>query len=193
MARKINFDKEQALYKAMCLFWEKGYTASSIQQLLDTMSINRGSMYSSFGDKRSLFLKSMELYDRIIMDSIISLFTDSDDPIKSIHDFFKIYFLDMTKEQLGLGCFLVNTIVEMSDIDAELVETASAKTRRHEDAIKNALVRAKKMGQIDKGKDPKAIARYLISFIKGLRVTVKENQEKEILRDIINTGLMVLN
>ncbi len=193
MARTINFDKEQALYKAMCLFWEKGYTASSIQQLLNTMSINRGSMYSSFGDKRSLFLKSLELYDHIIMDSIISLLTDNDDPIKSIRDFFKIYFLDMTKKQLGLGCFLVNTIVEMSDIDAELVETASVKTKRHEDAIKNTLERAKKMGQIDKGKDPEAIARYLISFIKGLRVTVKENQDKEVLRDIIKTGLMVLN
>ncbi len=177
----------------MCLFWEKGYTAASIQQLLDTMSLNRGSMYATFGDKRALYIKALDLYDRMIMDDIISLITGADDPIKGIRSFFKFYFLDLTEEQLRLGCFLINTIVELSDIDEELVNLASQKAKRPEMAIETALLKAREMGKLDKSKDPASIARYLMLLVKGLRVTVKETQDKQLLEENITTGLAILS
>ncbi len=193
MPRPLKFDKDQVLTKALYLFWEKGYTAASVSHLLHAMNLNRGSMYATFGDKRSLYTQALELYDHLIMDKIIAFLTDNDDPLKGIHDFFDAYFLNLTKDQLRLGCFIVNTIVEMSDIDNELAALASNKSMRHENALKEALIRANEMGQLGKGKDPVALSRFLSSTIKGLRVTLKETQDENVIKDIINTALKVFD
>ena len=59
LGRPKAFDREEALEKAMYLFWAKGYEAASVRDLLAAMGINRGSMYATFGDKRSLFLETI--------------------------------------------------------------------------------------------------------------------------------------
>ena len=60
--RPREFDTEQALERAMEVFWADGYEAASVQTLLDAMGINRGSMYDTFGDKHALFLAAIEHY-----------------------------------------------------------------------------------------------------------------------------------
>ena len=57
------FDPDTALDKAMQAFWAHGYDATSIQDLVDCMGINRGSMYATFGDKRSLFIQALNRYN----------------------------------------------------------------------------------------------------------------------------------
>jgi len=58
-----NFDVDRTLDKAMRLFWAHGYEATSMQDLVDGMGINRGSIYSTYGDKRQLFLAALNRYD----------------------------------------------------------------------------------------------------------------------------------
>lgn len=62
MGRKIRFNKEHALNKAMHLFWEKGYDATYISDLIETMGISRSTLYDSFGDKDALFKLVLEHY-----------------------------------------------------------------------------------------------------------------------------------
>lgn len=62
MARPKEFNPAEALDKAMHVFWRKGYEATSMEDLLTAMDINRGSLYATFGNKRELFLKAMDLY-----------------------------------------------------------------------------------------------------------------------------------
>ncbi len=59
------FDTEVALTKAMEVFWEHGYEATSLSALLKNMGIGKKSLYDTFGNKRSLFLKALEYYARI--------------------------------------------------------------------------------------------------------------------------------
>jgi len=59
MARPREFDLNEALQAAMLLFWERGYEATSIDDLLQQMGINRASLYGTFGQKRELFLKAL--------------------------------------------------------------------------------------------------------------------------------------
>jgi TetR/AcrR family transcriptional repressor of nem operon len=61
MARHKEFERQQALEKAMETFWRYGYEGTSIQNLVESMGINRGSLYDTFGDKRSLFLAAIAL------------------------------------------------------------------------------------------------------------------------------------
>ena len=62
MSRPKEFNPDEALEKAMQVFWHKGYEATSMEDLLNAMDINRGSLYATFGGKRALFLKAMDRY-----------------------------------------------------------------------------------------------------------------------------------
>ena len=192
MPRTIEFDKQEALFKAMVLFNEKGYAACSIQNLLDSMALNRGSLYAAFGDKRTLYIEALNLYEQLSIDGFEGFLASGDSPIQNIRTFFDLAFLGLTEEQLRVGCFFVNTIVEMTDIDQDLVDTAGSKLDRLETALENALKRAQKIGELSNDKDPVELSRYLGSIIKGLRITCKQTQDKEIISSIIETALTVL-
>jgi len=62
MARPKEFDQEKALRKAIRLFSQQGFAATSTDDLMRVMEVGRQSMYDTFGDKRALFLKALELY-----------------------------------------------------------------------------------------------------------------------------------
>ena len=192
MPRTIEFDRQEALFKAMLLFNEKGYEACSIRNLLDAMSLNRGSLYATFGDKRSLYVEALDLYEKLFVAEFEKFLSTGDSPIRNIHAFFDIAFLGLDEEQLRAGCFFVNTIVEMTDIDQDLVDAAGCKLSRLESALENALKRAREIGELSADKDPVVIARFLGSTIKGLRVTCKETRNREHIADIIRIALTVM-
>ena len=62
MPRPKEFIPDDAIEKAMQVFWHKGYEATSMEDLLSAMDLNRGSLYDTFGDKRQLFLKVIDRY-----------------------------------------------------------------------------------------------------------------------------------
>ena len=124
MPRTIEFDRQDVLFKAMALFNEKGYTASSVQNLLDAMALNRGSLYAAFGDKRTLYLEALDLYEQLAVDGFEAFLATGDSPLENIHAFFDIAFLGLTQEQLRAGWLFVNTIAEMTDIYQGLVTAA---------------------------------------------------------------------
>ncbi len=193
MPRTIDFDKNEVLFKAMMLFNEKGYAACSVQNLLDAMGLNPGSLYAAFGDKRTLYLEALNLFEQMSVEAIEGFLLTGDSPIRNIHTFFDMAFLSLTKEQLRAGCLFVNTIVEMTDIDQDLVDAAASKLDRLEAALENALKRAQEFGELSRDKDPEAISRFLGSTIKGLRITCKQTQDKEVIGSIIKTALMVID
>jgi len=192
MPRTIEFDRDEVLFKAMLLFNEKGYSACSVQNLLDETGLNRGSLYASFGDKHSLYLETLDLYERLFVREFEKFLLTGESPIQNVRTFFDIAFLGLNEAQLRAGCFFVNTIVEMTDIDQDLVTTAGLKLDRLEVALENALRRAQKLGELNRDKDPVVISRFLGSTIKGLRITCKQTQDKDVIGGIINTALTVL-
>ncbi len=192
MPRTIDFDRDEVLFKAMMLFNEKGYAACSIRNLLDTMGLNRGSLYAAFGDKRALYIEALNLYGRLFVEGFERFLLSGDSPIRTIHEFFDVAFFGLTEEQWRAGCFFVNTIVEMTDVDQELVIAAGLKLGRLERALEKALKLAQEMGELSGDKDPAVLSRFLGSTIKGLRITCKETQDKEYISSTINTALTVL-
>ena len=70
MVRPKEFDQEQALRKAIGVFCRQGFAATSTDDLMRVMDVGRQSMYDTFGDKRALFLKALEMYVRESVHSI---------------------------------------------------------------------------------------------------------------------------
>ncbi len=84
MPRQKQFDPDRALGNAMELFWEKGYEATSVQDLVDRMGINRFSMYDTFGSKHQLFMSAINRYQEVLASTVLAELEDSEQGIGSI-------------------------------------------------------------------------------------------------------------
>src|SRR3954462_13807901 len=86
MPRPRGFDRDQALRRAMTVFWEHGYEATSTDDLLRAMGIGRQSMYDAFGDKHRLYLEALQLYETAAGAALVERITTAPSPWAAIRD-----------------------------------------------------------------------------------------------------------
>src|SRR5467141_1819369 len=119
MGRHKEFDRAEALHKAMEVFWSRGYEAASIQDLVGAMGINRQSLYDTFGDKHSLYLSALETYRQEQEQNLLALL----DPPGSIKQKLQMVCDKVIEESVTdkthRGCFMNNAFVEMVPRDAQ--------------------------------------------------------------------------
>jgi TetR/AcrR family transcriptional repressor of nem operon len=124
MARPIEFDKDKALDRALLLFWEKGYQATSLQDLLQELGISRSSLYAAFGDKRNLFIECLDLFAE--RTQLVLLKAGQGRPaLEALQFFFERHLNGPGRSKSSLGCLLVNTVLEMAGVDDNLADRAS--------------------------------------------------------------------
>jgi len=192
MARPKEFDYNRVLDKAIEVFWCRGYEATSMQDLVNHMAINRQSIYDTFGDKHALFESALYRYIEVNTTSMIELLGKSDSVKVAIRQIFES-ILEESAEIQQRGCLVTNTAVELAQLDKGVTEKVEANLADFEAALETALKRAQARGEIRPELDPKALARFFVNSRQGLRVTSKVNKEQAVLRDIINVTLSVLD
>ena len=192
MARTKAYDKDQALESAMTLFWAQGYTATSVQQLLDVMSISRSSMYSEFGNKRDLFVEVLSLYFSLT-NELINVVSRADDPADAIRKFYEVGFVQQSDTLLYRGCLLVNTILELRDVDNELSLIAAQYFDEVEKALVSCFQRCASSRTLHPRHDPKMLASFFMTVIKGMRVVARQIPSENYLRGVIETALTVFS
>lgn len=144
MARPREFDVQEALNAAMSEFWERGYEATSMEDLLDAMGLTKGSLYKAFGDKHNLFLMSLQDYlDRLFERMKESVESSSDDPVESLLTLMGVVENLCCKQLTPRGCFAVNTVVELSQRD----EKASEMLKHHLVRVEKLLAKLITCGQ----------------------------------------------
>ncbi len=194
MARLKEFNPDEALEKAMHVFWHKGYEATSMEDLLSAMDLNRGSLYATFGGKRELFLKAMDLYCN--EGGVGSRFSILHQPGPAL--FLIRRFIDAMLE-FGLsdpqrrGCLITNTVMELAPHEKELGKKLSGRLRMLEEAFTSLLTRAKREGELAKDKDPRALARVLVTMMQGTIVMIKAGIPAAQIRETADAALSILD
>lgn len=206
MARPIQFDREDVLNKALGLFWSDGYEASSISRLLHVMKLNRGSLYSSFNDKRTLFREVLDFYfQRISLVLLKPNLIEVDDPAESIRGFFYQALLYEDAKVLSKGCFLFNTVSELSNTQPDLANEANDYLFKITKMFAHRIEEAKVMGlvkssdnsseslgdtSIDTSIDSsEAQANYLMGVLAGLRIQCKMGLDRVEIKRTIDRAL----
>jgi len=193
MARKKEFDKEEVLAKAMNTFWRYGYEGTSMQTLVKTMGINRGSLYDTFGDKRSLFQSAIAHYEQTVMEKMITTLKMPDVGKQTIINLFQDLVIKSLEEQNCYGCFITNTAIELCPDDAETQQRINDDLRSVTLAFEHALNQAQSQGEIPRDRNIACLAQYLTCSIQGLRVMGKVNRDRETLNNIVKVILSVLD
>jgi TetR/AcrR family transcriptional repressor of nem operon len=192
MPRKKEFDEYEVLHRAMEIFWHKGYEATSVQDLVEQMGINRGSLYGTFTDKRALFLAAIQYYDQTIVTSVVRVLHSPGSPRAAIENYVRSVVEAAVEDRERTGCFLTNSAVEVGPHDPEAEQRLQASLQRIEAAFLDALIAARQMGELGTRRDLRDMARFLTSSLQGLRVMARVNPDRDALRavaDIIVASL----
>lgn len=191
MSRTKSFSERDALEKALDVFWQRGYRGVGLTELLNGMGIARQSLYDTFGNKRQLFIKTIEHYRDTRLASALALLERDGSPTQNVKDLTR-FFEQLALDKRARGCLVANSLVEMGPHDAEIGELLGRTLRRLENGIAKALRRAQRLGELPAGRSPRAIARALTNAFIGLAVTGKLAQGKSTVTDIYTGTLTML-
>lgn len=192
MARGKAFDEDAVLDKALKIFWHKGYNGTSAQDLVDGLGINRSSMYDTFGDKRTLFIKALKHYQENYTHALSELAEHSEDALKTIRQIFQSLIKEGLTDRIAKGCFVVNTAIELAPHDEEIAAIVTDNMQEAENAFYTTVKKGQRSGQIPADIDARATARFLFNNVSGLRVAVRAGKDKKTLEDITKVMMSVL-
>lgn len=192
MARPKEFDQHDVLNKAMLTFWQQGYEATSIRNLIETMGIHRGSLYDTFGDKHSLFKASLEHYDRTIIRPNLAPLWQPDASMGALVDFFKSVVVWSLNDRDRKGCLFVNTAAELASQDRDIAQQVAGYFQDIEQTFAAVLCRSRQNGELTHPGNIHLLAQYLLVNLQGLRITAKVQPNQQTLQDLANITLSTL-
>ena len=164
------FDKDQALERALLLFWSRGYGATSVQDLVDALALERGSLYGAFGDKRQFYLAAVQLYwdtyERRLLTAL-----EAGPVLPALREVLthptraQEYASDVGVPQ---GCMIGNTTAELVPHDTEARDLVARSHARFSQIVADALRRAQATGEVTQAATPEAQAQLLLFTVQGL-------------------------
>lgn len=188
-----SFDIDDAVDRAMRVFWAKGYEATSIGDLVDGMGINKGSLYNAFGSKKDLFTRVLLKYDRDNQQKTIAHLESLDDPIVAVTTLFDALIEESVTDGERKGCFLVNTALELPSHDDDIRNMVVSAFGDMEAFLRRQILLGHKRGTIAKRVKANETAKSILSLIVGLRVLARGVFDVAGLRAIKNVALRLIS
>ena len=174
MARPREFDADDALAAAMDVFWDHGYDAASLRELLSGMGLTRGSLYKAFVDKKSLFLKVLDRYEaEAVIPAVFVLTMGPSDGLERIDRVFESV-VDAAQKGDRRGCLLCSAAAGPAAVDEDIAKIVHAQLEKMRQAFEEALAASKTWKAADAEKRS-ATASLLLSQYVGARILVRSN------------------
>ncbi len=178
MARKKEYDKEEVLDQATILFWEKGFKATSIGDIVKATGLNKYSMYEEFKNKEGLFKAALSNYTDKLQKENIAHLTKEPLGLKNIENFLLNRVNYATCDDFK-GCLVVNSLVEKESLNSDIFSNIQLLLNGYEEQVIECLESAKKNKEIAESKDSKTIAKLVVNFSSGVLVNGKLGQKRE--------------
>jgi AcrR family transcriptional regulator len=158
------YDPDQALAAAMHAFWRLGYTATSLEELSAATDMNRPSMYAAFGDKRTLYLKTLDSYIASAQQQIARIFASSAALADCLTDFFDAALMWYLPEgKPARGCYLIATAATLCMLDEGVAQRLQGALDSFDKLIEQRLRRAQSCGELPADADPAALASLVLA------------------------------
>lgn len=192
MGRPREFDADEALDKAMRLFWAKGYHDTSIRDLVERTGVNYYGLYGEFANKQGLFLASLDRYRGTVTAELIRNLNRSGPLVPSLKRAFERLLGLMQGPDGRIGCLMCNAAVEVAPYDEEVAERVKAHRELLTEAFKGRLIKAQANGELPKNKDVEALAAFLTTTAYSAGLLLRSGSSDADLRQHVRTALSVL-
>ncbi len=188
MNRPRQYDRDEVLEKATNLFWEKGFEATSMNEMVTRANLNKHSLYSEFGDKEKLFIECIDHYISKDIRVLSDILTKKPLGLSNIEAFFDNRVNYAASEDCK-GCFIVNSVTEKEILSEEINLKVKSFISKFKAVFYNCLQAAQDKNEISEDKDCKTLADYLVCFTFGLVNIGKNETKKKELRKMVDVAL----
>ncbi|WP_394245336.1 TetR/AcrR family transcriptional regulator [Vibrio astriarenae] len=186
MAKPAQFDRQDVVEKAMNLYWEKGFHATSMRNLQEVIDMRPGSIYAAFGSKEGLFSEALDNYVQRGVSKLHDYRVNFDSPMSALRAFVKSQVIgSVTRAPSGI-CMLAKTVSELTDEHSELLDQARQALKTMEQEFAKVIVEAQDQGEVSKEKEAMSLASYIQVQIAGLRIYAKVAGESAPLEMMID-------
>ena len=186
------FDIDETLRKAGEAFWENGYEATSMTDLLAAMGIQKGSFYNAFGSKHAVYLDALEQYSQATLGQTRELIADMS-ALEALRTHFEAIREDCVGPTGHRGCMVVNCALEVAHQDERAREIVKKALGRHEGLLGELIRAGQAGGEIDPAIDADATAKVMMSIIMGMRVYSRSGSDPEATRTLADQAMRLVS
>jgi TetR/AcrR family transcriptional regulator, transcriptional repressor for nem operon len=181
MVRPREFDRGDALQRAMRVFWARGFAATSTDDLVQAMGIGRQSLYNAFGDKRRLYLEALEVYQQGTVGGHLQRLRAPASPLAGLRDL----LLGLIAEDdglRGLGCMGVGSVGEFGGSDPEVAALRAKAAAPLRARLVERIREGQAGGEIARDIDAEDAADFIGMTMTGLQLAARGGAGLEDLR-----------
>jgi len=188
MGRPRDFDVDQALDRALAVFWRKGYEGASLSDLTGAMRINRPSLYAAFGNKEALFRRALDRY----AEGPAAYFREAlGEPtaLAVVERLWRTAVARLTDPRSPPGCLMVQSALACGDEAESVRREVAGRRAAGVVALRERFSRAVAEGDLPPHADPGALARYVAAVNHGMAVQAADGASREELGQIVDMAL----
>jgi len=193
MVRERAFDPATALSRAVELFSSKGYSETSMEDIVQATGVSRYGLYGTFGNKRELFEQALDCYADSMGKQAFLRLMDPDASLAHIRRIFEERVVDMCSEEDNKGCLFIHTAMELAPQDDELREVLQKFMGRMSKLFAAGLESAQARGEVKAELDIPATGDLLTSTMFGLAVLARTGFARDTLDGIVDSTLGALS
>jgi len=192
MARPREFDEGVVLGAAVLCFWNRGYEATSVKDLVERTGITAASLYNAFGDKRAIYERAL---DRYVEGSVASRIRRCEAlaPREAIGAFFE----EILKRSLGdrerKGCMLVNAALDVAPHDPDFRKIVTEVLADIEGFFLSCVKAGQGDGSITRSLPAETLSHHLLGVLMGIRVLARVRPERALLEGVVAPSLALLD
>ncbi|EDJ2706254.1 TetR family copper-responsive transcriptional repressor ComR [Salmonella enterica subsp. enterica serovar Enteritidis] len=186
------FDREAALDKAMTLFWQHGYEATSLADLVEATGAKAPTLYAEFTNKEGLFRAVLDRYiTRFASKHEAQLFCEEKSVESALEDYFTEITACFTSTDTPAGCFMINTSATLAASSRDIARTVKSRHAMQEQTLIQFLRQRQERGEIPAHCNPQALAEYINCILQGMSISAREGATFEQLMQITRTTLRI--
>ncbi|MFV0262456.1 MAG: TetR/AcrR family transcriptional regulator [Kluyvera sp.] len=184
------FDREAALDKAMTLFWQYGYEATSLSDLVEATGAKAPTLYAEFVNKEGLFRAVLDHYiSRFASKNEACLFCDEQTLLEALRNYFTAVATCFTSKDTPAGCFMINTSAALAASSKEIAKTIKSRHAVQEQTLCQFLQLRQARGEIPAEKNVAELAQFLSCILQGMSISAREGADFATLMQITDTTL----
>ena len=182
MGRKKSYDRDELVGKAMELFRDHGFAGTSAEMLVESLGVNRFSLYAEFGSKQGLFDAALERYDDQVLGQSFGRLETPGAGVDEIRALLEFFGTAGHGRGYGRGCLLCNTAVEFGPDDPSGAGFVQRYFKRLSRAFLAALSHAREQGDLPDSVDPKEESAFFTATVLGLFVMARAKAPRALMK-----------
>ena len=189
--RPREFHREEALERAMLVFWQHGYEATSMGDLTAAMGLSASSLYAAFGDKEALYNAAIEQYMATRGSYPVGILQEAPDARAALERLFAAAARELTRTDQPAGCMVALAMMHCSAAAAPLRESMRARREGSITGIRDLIQRDIDLRRLPKATDAVGLARFFATVLHGMSIQARDGASREALERIGATAMQV--